>query len=221
MMTMMRRRVRMMMRRRRVRMMMMRRRRMWRIHPLPLAASGLERSRPLRGGGGLATSAASAEAMATSAASAPQAAVAAGDCRCDMGLLCLTDEPPNLPDWWRGPARWMPCTCTSCGPAERDGGRRCVHTVHPMVVVWRRGEYLCEDCWESCETRAKRTAAAAAGREEKRQKACEHVAKEQGSGAEATAPGGPQSRPPRSTPQWRPHRMTTRQETPRRTGWTL
>ena len=89
MMTMMRRRVRMMMMRRRVRMMIMRRM-MWRTHLLPLAASGLERSRPLRGGG-LATSAASAEAMATSAASAPQAAVAACDSD-TMGVLRLTDE---------------------------------------------------------------------------------------------------------------------------------
>ena len=75
--------------------MMMMRRMMWRTHLLPLAASGLERSSPLRGGG-LATSAASAEAMATSAASAPQAAVAACDCRCDtMGVLRLTDEAPD------------------------------------------------------------------------------------------------------------------------------
>ena len=149
----------MVMMRRRVRMMMMRRM-MWRTHLLPLAASGLERSRPLRGGG-LATSAATAEAMATSAASAPQAAVAACDCRCDSGgVVRLTDGAPELPDWWPGPARWMPCMCTSCGPAARDGGRRCAIEVHPIVVLGR-GKLICEDCWVSCETRRKRTAAAA------------------------------------------------------------
>ena len=72
----------------------------------------------------------------------------------------MTDEAPELPDWWPGPARWMPCMCTSCGPAARDGGRRCAIEVHPLVVLGR-GKLICEDCWVSCETRRKRTAAAA------------------------------------------------------------
>ena len=79
----------------------------------------------------------------------------------------------------------MPCRCTSCGPAARDGWRRCAITLHPMVVLWR-GKYICQDCWEFCETRRK-VAVAAFLRE--RRSGERHVAKRARlrSNAEATA----------------------------------